>query len=199
MSLRNIAVALFVLALIGAARWYPHRSIAHEPGVLIDSLPQQSEPASVTPIQHGDYQLTPLAEFELEARVLARADYSIDAGSDLSPTDFALGWRRMSDSAVIEQLDIEQSVRFYSYRWQHTPPIPADEIIRSSANMHLIPADDTIKDALDKVRQGALIHLRGHLVYAMRNDGFRWHSSLTREDTGAGACELVLVEAIERL
>lgn len=199
MNLRSIAIALFVLALIGAARWYPHRSIAHEPGVLIDSLPQQSEPASTTPIQHGDYELTPLADFELEARVLSRADYAIDAGSDLSPTDLALGWRRMSDTAVIEQLDIEQSVRFYSYRWQHAPPIPADEIIRSSANMHLIPADDTVKDDLDKVRPGSLIHLRGHLVYAQRSDGFHWRSSLTREDTGAGACELVLVEAIERL
>jgi hypothetical protein len=27
-------------------------------------------------------------------------------------------------------------------------------------------------------------------------DGWRWRSSLTREDTGAGACELVWVERI---
>jgi len=26
-------------------------------------------------------------------------------------------------------------------------------------------------------------------------DGFAWRSSLTREDTGAGACELVYVES----
>ena len=130
--------------------------------------------------------------------MLSRADYSIDAGSDLVPTDLALGWQRMSDTAVIEQLDIEQSARFYTYRWQGNPPIPADEIIRSSANMHLIPADEDVRRDLDKVRQGSLIHLRGHLVYAERSDGFHWRSSLTREDTGGGACELVLVEAIEQ-
>lgn len=199
MNLRHVTIALVVLALIGAARWYPQRAIDHEPGLLVDSVPQQHATANSTPIHHGDYLLTPLADFELEARVLSRADYSTDAGSDLVPTDLALGWQRMSDTAVIEQLAIAQSARFYSYRWQGDPPIPADEIIRSSANMHLIPADEDVRRDLDKVRQGSLIHLRGHLVYAERGDGFHWRSSLTREDTGGGACELVLVEAIERL
>ena len=199
MSLRTLCIALVVLALLGAGRWYPQRSIAHEPGVLVDSLPQQQAPINAEPLTHGAYRLTPLADFELEARVLSREDYAYDEGSDLSPTDLALGWQRMSDTAVIEQLDIDQSVRFYSYRWRHAPPIPTDEIVRSSANMHLIPADETVADDLGKVRQGSLIRLRGRLVEADRSDGYRWRSSLTREDTGAGACELVLVDSIEPL
>jgi hypothetical protein len=131
--------------------------------------------------------------------VLSREDYSIDAGSDLSPTDLALGWGRMSDTAVIDQLDISQSVRFFTYRWRENPPIPLKEIERSSANMHVIPADKQVARDLDKVRQGSLIRLQGKLVEARRSDGFHWRSSLTREDTGAGACELILVESIERL
>jgi len=197
MNLRALCIALVVLGLIGAARWYPQRSIAHAAGVLIDSTPQQRPPSSADPITLGDYRLTPLADFELEARVLSREDYRFDEGSDLSPTDLALGWQRMSDTAVIEQLDIDQSVRFYSYRWRRNPPIPTDEIIRSSANMHLIPADEAVADELARIRQGELIRLRGRLVEADRSDGYRWRSSLTREDTGAGACELVLVEMVE--
>lgn len=199
MSSRTLCIALVVLALVGAAHWYPQRSIAHEPGVLIDSVPQQQVPRSDAPVAHGDYRLTPLADFELEARVLSREDYAFDEGSDLSPTDLALGWQRMSDTAVIEQLEIDQSVRFYTYRWRRAPPIPTDEIVRSSANMHLIPADETVVDDLGKVRQGSLIRLRGRLVQADRSDGYHWRSSLTREDTGAGACELVLVDSIEPL
>jgi hypothetical protein len=197
MNPRTLCIVLVILGLIGAARWYPQRSIAHASGVLIDSAPQQRAPANTDPISHGDYRLIPLADFELEARVLSREDYSFDEGSDLSPTDLALGWQRMSDTAVIEQLDIDQSVRFYSYRWQREPPIPTDEIIRSSANMHLIPADETVADELARIRQGELIRLRGRLVEAHRSDGYHWRSSLTREDTGAGACELVLVERVE--
>jgi hypothetical protein len=34
-------------------------------------------------------------------------------------------------------------------------------------------------------------------VEAQGRDGWSWRSSLTREDTGAGACELVFVQAIE--
>ena len=65
--------------------------------------------------------------------------------------------------------------------------------------MHVIPADKQVARDLDKVRQGSLIRLQGKLVEARRSDGFHWRSSLTREDTGAGACELILVESIERL
>ncbi len=175
-----------------------HRPIARASGVLVDREPSQSEPISQSPIAHGDYQLTPLADYVIEARVLSREDYSIDSGSDLSPTDLAVGWKRMSDTAVIDQLDISQSARFFNYRWSSQPPIPLVEIERSSANMHMIPADNRIADELGKVREGALVHLAGQLVEARRSDGFSWRSSLTRDDTGAGACELFLVDSIER-
>ena len=39
--------------------------------------------------------------------------------------------------------------------------------------------------------------LGGELVDAVRPDGFTWRTSLSREDTGAGACELFLVESAE--
>ena len=62
--------------------------------------------------------------------------------------------------------------------------------------MHLIPADDTVARDLARVREGQIVDLRGRLVEARRVDGWRWRSSLTREDSGAGACELVFVDSI---
>ncbi len=195
---RLVLVLLVVLAVGGAGNWWLHRPITREAGVLVDQDPQQSAPRNPTPITHGDYQLTPLADYAIDARVLLREDYLIDAGSRLSPTDLAVGWKRMSDSAVIDQLDISQSVRFLTYRWHVTPPIPLLEIERSSANVHMIPANERVARELGKIRPGAIVHLQGQLVEARRADGFVWRSSLTREDTGAGACELFLVDSIER-
>lgn len=198
-SQRAGVVILVALALGGAGNWWLHRPITRAAGVLVDGEPEQGEPTTLEPITHGDYQLNPLANYDIAARVLSREDYSIDAGSDLSPTDLAVGWKHMSDTQVIEQLDISQSARFFTYRWSNQPPIPQIEIERSSANMHMIPADDSIARQLGKIRTGAIVRLRGQLVEAKRSDGFTWRSSLTRNDTGAGACELFLVDSIEQL
>jgi hypothetical protein len=60
--------------------------------------------------------------------------------------------------------------------------------------MHLIPADDGVERALSRVRPGHVVELRGQLVEARGDNGFQWRSSLTREDSGNGACEIVFVE-----
>lgn len=195
--MRRLALILLLFALAGALNAFVHRPIVQEPGILVADAPLQSEPADRATTRIGDFELTPLADFSLDARVLSRADYRLGTESELSPTDLAVGWGRMSDSAVIAQPDISQSARFYSYRWSQEPPIPAREIMLSSANMHLIPADPGVAAAIARARVGELIALRGHLVEVRRKDGWRWRSSLRRDDSGAGACELVLVDSIE--
>lgn len=197
--MRRLLLVAVVLVAFGAARWAAQRPLAHSAGALVSVEPRQTSPADDAPVAFGDFELTPLADFELEARVLSREDYGFGTESHLSPTDLALGWGRMSDSAVIEQLEIGQSARFYHYRWRDQPPIPPREIVRSSANMHMIPADSTVARDLARVREGEVVSLRGRLVEARRADGWHWRSSLTREDSGAGACELVLVDAISPL
>lgn len=196
--MRRLWLFLCVLSLGGAAHWHRHRPIERPAGLLVAGEPQQSEPASRASIRHGDFELTPLADYAIEARVLGRRDYSFDAGSTLAPTDLAVGWSRMSDSAVIAQLDLSQSARFFSYHWKNQAPIPPEEIVRSAANMHMIPADAGVARALANVRVGERVAMRGELVEARRSDGWRWTSSLRRDDSGGGACELMLVETIEQ-
>jgi hypothetical protein len=160
--------------------------------------PVQREVSNAPSFDYKGYRITPLAQFSAEARVLAREDYRIGREADLARTDLVLGWRRMSDQAVLKQIDIGQSNRFYYWSVKEFP-IPQREIETSSANMHLIPADNAIESKLDQVRIGQVVHLRGYLVRVEASDGWRWMSSLTREDTGAGACELVWVEELNSL
>lgn len=153
-----------------------------------------SQPMPV--LEKTGYRIHPLARFEIEARVLSKQTYRFDREAELAPVDLALGWGRMSDSAVLAGLDIEQRHRFY-YWYTKTFPIPRREIETHSANMHLIPANRLIEKKLKAVRRGNIVKLSGFLAEAQAADGWRWTSSLTREDTGNGACELIWVERLE--
>lgn len=169
------------------------------PRVATNTAPLQSAvPASLAPFRLRAATLQPLAGFSVEARVLSREDYHHGREADLSPTDLALGWQRMREDAVLSRLQVSQSARWYDYRWQGNPPLPPDEIARSSANMHMVPADATAAAALRSVRAGDRVRIDGWLVEAVAGDGWRWRSSLSREDSGEGACELVYVCAITR-
>lgn len=159
---------------------------------------QSPVPAGIAPFAHAGFMVTPLAAFALEGRVLSREDYRLDPESALSPTDLALGWGRMADPAVYRQLAISQSGRWYHYRWdERGPPLPPQEIVRSSANMHLVPGTPAVASALARVDADQVVRLRGLLVEARSPEGQVWRSSLTRSDSGQGACELVVVCEIE--
>ncbi len=214
MSLREWLVLGLIVGVIGW--WFSPVSPrgaavpSHAAGATIDcrppprvtpgSSPRQSDvPSSLAPFQLQAATLTPLAGFSIEARVLSREDYRSGREAALSPTDLALGWGRMRDDDVLSRLDISQGARFYSYRWQDMPPLPPDEIVRSSANMHLIPSDAHTAEALQDVRKDDRVRIEGWLVEAEAPDGWRWRSSTSREDSGAGACELIYVCSIQRL
>ena len=167
------------------------------PRVARDASPLQVEAAADIALPDiADARLRPLAGFSIDARVLSREDYRFGREADISPVDLALGWGRMTDDAVLSRLDITQGGRWYRYRWQGDPPIPLAEIVRSSANMHMIPADDAVAAALKRIERGQRVRIDGWLVEVNAPDGWRWRSSLTREDTGGGACELVYVCAV---
>jgi hypothetical protein len=190
-----IAAAL-LLVLLGVLTHRQHRSPQPEPGVLAAEPPAQVDLDHGAQLQRGDVTLTTRAHFDITARVLSRKDYSGGADARLIPTDLALGWGRMSDSDVLAKIDISQSSRFYYWHVKECP-IPRREIETSSANMHMIPANEDVKRQLEQVRQGELVRITGFLVDAGRADGWRWKTSLTRDDTGAGACELIYVERVD--
>jgi hypothetical protein len=191
--------ALFAITLTFSAYFYLHRPLSYPAGVLIASEPEQIAASGDEPlIEHGEYHLKPLARFSIDARILHRKTYGYDRGAKLVPVDLAVGWGPMSDQAVLDQIKISQSMRFYWYEYQ-SPPIPKEQIISHSTNLHVIPATSAIASFCKSLRQGELVHLEGELVEATGPEIGTWRSSLTRTDTGNGACELMLVEDCSKI
>ena len=195
MHIRILFIALAVCAAVASViNFWPETVIERSSGVLCPDEPVQELIARPKPWLAGDFMITPLARYHIRARVLHRKNYSFGKASDLSPVDFAVGWGNMSDENIIGRMSISQGSRFY--RWEASVlPLPAREIIRSSANMHIIPADDSVRDALDEVYRGSIVTMDGCLV-RVTDGNWRWGTSLSRTDTGDGACEVMWVESL---
>ena len=190
---------IFILSVIAlgylVVRDWDSKPIEHPPGILVAERPEQVDLQAST-FMLGDYQLTRKASFKILARVLSKEPYYLGRTADLAPIDLALGWGEMSDSAVLSQIDISQSARWYRTRYDLPPPISEQQIIFNSSNMHMIPARKGIERKLKKLREGDIVSISGYLVDVDHDSGWYWYSSMSRLDTGDGACELVYVESM---
>jgi hypothetical protein len=177
-----------IVLLVGGGYQYWHSHKSHAPAVGVTASIDHDWDA------YG-YRIVPLEKFNFEARVLHTEHYSMDREAQLAPVDLALGWGPMANPSVIEKVTVTQSNRFYYWHVDEFP-IPRRDIEVNSANMHMVPANAEVERALKSIHSGQHVTFSGYLIEARAPDGWHWRSSLTREDTGAGACELVWVERI---
>jgi len=128
---------------------------------------------------------------------LRRETYLLDGGAGLAPVDLGLGWGPLSDSAMLEGLEFSQMGRFFYWQPRKADfPLPKSVLISHMAQMHVIPADKDIESRLKKLRPGQIVTASGYLVDVRGPGGFAWNTSLSRTDTGDGACELFWVEVL---
>lgn len=191
---------LLLVAMVSYGAWHHWQTrpaaVPHGAGELAPAEPIQDDVAGSPVLQWPGYHLTPLASYDVTARVLSVEAYHLGREADLSPVDLALGWGPMSDDAVLKDIRITQGGRFYYWNVDAFP-IPREQIETHSANTHLIPASETVKDRIGAIRPGEVVRLRGYLVSIEADDGWHWSSSLSRSDTGGGACELMWVEQVD--
>lgn len=187
---------LFVFALLAAVAWL----YFHERPAAWRGMPAAQDPIQVArdlpaPFLHHGYTVKPLARYNVTAVVLGRERYRNDKEADLAPVDLALGWGSMSIAAVINDLKFSQGGRWYQYSYANEPPLDPRDMAIHSANTHCLPADD-VKGELLAVKRHELVTLEGYLVEVTGDGGYTWHSSMSREDTGAHACEVMWVTRV---
>lgn len=168
--------------------------VKRPPGVLAPDEPSQwllSGPSWTI----GQDRLTALARYRIRARVISTERYWLGMESRFSPVDFAVGWGPLSDQRILDQISFSQSRRYFHYYPRgRSFPLPVDEINSHSANMHMVPADSGIRKQLLLVRPGDIADMDGYLLLIQTKEGGTWRSSLSRTDSGGGACELMWVE-----
>jgi hypothetical protein len=199
---RRLLLAVLSVAAAGCGDWRervdPARAAAE---------PRQSALTGDPPItlERKGYrvQLTPRAAYEITGYAAETSRKLLDRWDFVMPLDVALVWGPVADPAVLAHMSFHLSDRYVSYWYDARTPSAAVAQVRSHvANNHLIPAGEDVARDLDRVRVGDLVTLRGKLVDVEIRDphgavAARMRTSLSRDDVGSGACEIVWVEAAE--
>ena len=194
------ALGLAGSGLIGCGLALPASSVPAAAAIDWQTEPVQVETRRapfVRLTRRGEVRVQPRAAFDVSAVVAAAEPYSFDDGAFLSPVDLVLTWGELPREPYRSRVSYYQLTRYYFWRSRDVG-LDGGYIATHSANMHLIPATNNLARALAHVGGGDLVRVRGLLVDVEAADGFRWRTSLTREDTGPGACELVWVEELQR-
>jgi hypothetical protein len=196
LHVRNPLLVLGALALVAGWQYISDRPLDWRPGTLVAEDPKQVDLEGAAPFDFKTVRITPRAGFDAEVRVLSHERYWLGALARVAPLDIAVGWGPMSDSAVLADLSISQSGRFYFWHYEEGPPIPREAIESHSANWHLVPANDRVWRSLRGLRTGSVVRLEGKLIDIETADHATIRTSLRRDDTGAGACEVIYVESV---
>lgn len=144
-----------------------------------------------------DQSISVLQPFHGEFRILGTKIYQDDEQAKFSPIDYAVSWGLFAHPEIARNIAVKQYDRFLNWKIDKLP-VPAKQAIQMVSNMHIIPANPQIAEQIKQVQRGDLVKLNGDLV-EIRDKNLVWKSSLTRSDTGEGACELFRVNSIQWL
>ena len=184
-------LALLLVFMLGRSPWVypPGRAVAPDE-------PVQAELGEKKQWKKNGYLVQALASFEMTARVIIADRYWSDRESDLSPVDLTVAWGPASDTAILERFDFYKLPRYYRYEWDD-PGAPSSVVKAHTANMHMIGRDSYTDSKLTDVENEDIVTIEGYLVEVSATDGWRWKSSLSRQDSGNGACEVVWVDSLK--
>lgn len=196
------AAAIALVALFAVDRFLPGVPLAllpsdGAPGPNALREPVQGEPAREPFAEtrgRRTFRITPRAAYDVAARVGATERYRSGASGALIPWDFVLTWGAATREPAWSRISYLQTGRFYN--WRCDDSLDPAYVASHTANTHLIPASGRVASALAHVRRGDVVRLEGDLVDVDGPDGFVWRTSLTRTDSGPGACETLYVRAV---
>ncbi len=147
----------------------------------------------------GRFSITPVATYNISARVVSSKLYSRNWTASLSPVDLALVWGRLADHEMDNFISYKQRNRWYFYKYSKDCPVDNNYIISHSSNNHIIPASYNLTLVLKSIKKNDNVSIEGYLVRIegySKNRKVNWGTSLTRNDSGDRSCELIYAKTI---
>lgn len=190
----EITIVGIIIAVVFA--YISNKNIYH--GYISDPVQTYISNPSKINIEGSDdnVEASILAEYSIEGVVKSKKLYLWDYSSQVSKYDVALAWGDLNNEEIDKHISYSQGGRWYNFCYSPDAPVGSSYISKHSANVHLIHKDINILAKLIGISKNSHIKLKGYLVKVHFKDA-EWKSSLTRNDTGNGACEIMYVTDVE--
>jgi hypothetical protein len=210
-ALEKITRTVFLVSLLAGGYLYlvkdnlPDASF-YDLDLLRDPVQSVTREGSFSTQANGQqYLITPRYDYELEGVIVSLhdADDFLDISHHgrwqdfINLRDLCVIWGSNVESGVYRDMEFNNGTWTCWFSWPNREVASRFDGSRLSNN-HLLIDDNAIKPALMQVEPGDHIRLKGMLVeYSNPGNGFRRGTSVTRTDTGNGACETIYVNEFE--
>ncbi|PKM97647.1 MAG: hypothetical protein CVU79_07365 [Elusimicrobia bacterium HGW-Elusimicrobia-3] len=146
------------------------------------------------------WQFSPLYEYSVTGMAFGISHKLSSEFDDVMAADVGLLWGENAAKELYRDVKLRVMMDHYEVWWKDGQRFN----LADAANTHLVSCDDGAFAAAKRIRPGDQVRIRGWLVNAraFKEPGetdprkiLSWHSSVTREDRGEGACELLYVRS----
>jgi len=154
-----------------------------------------------------DYELTPLFDYEINGLVVHSqkydAWYSMHERDKVFVVDLCLIWGNNVKNKAYQDKNLKFRQDFRFCFWDFLGPIKFSG--QEISNNHLLVSNEEHRKIAKNISDGDQVRIKGKLVSVKglsqneQGEYFMMESSTKREDSGGGACEIILVEEVEIL
>src|SRR5688572_28954858 len=160
------------------------------------------EPPLNVPYAGVEYRVEPLYDYELYGLIVSYRQHDGESSmhrwsnDHLNVADLCVVWSDTAFSPTLGALDFWNGI--FTCNVQTRDRVAWSNFkMNQLSNNHLISADPFIRDRVADIRIGDQVRIKGSLArYGAIGGGLRG-TSTTRNDTGDGACETILIDDFE--
>jgi hypothetical protein len=209
-----VALAVIAVVVVSVIGWrYVTRTPAPvESAEQAQPIDLATEPVQVSSANAELHQqpdgtaIVALASYKIYAKVIGVRTWApYDHASSGFPIDLALTWGDVAASDYHKYVDFHFTTDYsanqwlmYQFRWGVSPPWSQAYFMCHVSNNHVCPASRNLYNAVKSLKEGDQVIIEGYLALSKRADGSPvLNSSLTRDDTDAGACEAFFVNRLQ--
>lgn len=193
-----LVIAVTILIFTGGCLFPQSTPQSEEPAIDTSQEPVQgpySGEAIYEQIEGYKITIMPLKTYKTAVVVIGKKFYS-DPEAELVPVDLCVVWGILAEPEYLQYIICTQTDRKCKIEGIERVNLSISYIEDHFTNLHIIPANETIYEAIRDIKIHQPIILEGFLV-DVYIDGEIWlETSLSPTDTGTGACEILYVTKV---